>query len=144
MSLMSTVVIINMVLCAILSIIWMPHTHILLVPTTLSYSAKDYHRPSSYAYCFYQVSQRGTSMPPVQRTYGDCFISTIGHPYREDKENRFMDSSYNALSNSTTIILMRDFEDFCPCWNVHHVSFLCAWLQLAAQCSSLTSMHTSI
>ena len=112
MSLMSMVVIINMVLCAILPISWMPHAHILLVPTTLSYSAKDYHRPSSYAYCFYQVSQRGTSMPPVQRTYGDCFISTIGHPYWEDKENKYMDSSYNALSNSTTVILIRDLMIF--------------------------------
>ena len=77
---------------------------------TLSYSAKDYYRPSSYAYCFYQVSQRGTSMPPVQTTYGDCLMSIIGHPYWEDKENRYMDSSYNALSNSTTVILIRDLR----------------------------------
>ena len=72
-ALMSTVLKINLVLCVWLPISWMPHVHILLVPTTLSYSAKYYHRPSSYAYCFNRVSQRGTSMPPVQRNYGDLF-----------------------------------------------------------------------
>ena len=54
-------------LCIKLPISCMPHAHILLAPTTLSYY-NDYHRPSTYAYSFNQVSQRGTSMPPVQRS----------------------------------------------------------------------------
>ena len=99
----------------------------------------DYHRPSSYAHCFYQISQRGTSMPPVKRTQGDCLISTWGPSIPGRQDNRQMDSSFATIDNNS--IMIRGGWG-CPCWNFHHDYF--AWLPLAAQCSSLTSMHTPI
>ena len=68
------------------------------------------------------------------------FSQLFGHPCREDKENRLWTPLINALSNSTTIFLMRDLRI-----SVQAETFtMCAWLQLAAQCSSLTFMHTPI
>ena len=104
---MSTVVIIRMGLCIELPTSWMPHAHILLAPTTLYYSAKDYQRPSLYAYCFYQVSQRGTSMPPVQRSKEIFLNFWTSIPGRQGKQTDGL--LFFALSNSTTIILIRDW-----------------------------------
>ena len=117
----------------------LPHAHILLAPTTLYYSAKYYQRPSLYAYCFYQVSQRGTSMPRVQRPKEISLYFWTSISGRQGQQTNGL--LFIALSNFNNSVSHERFKD-CTCWNFHHVSLLCAWLPLAAQCFSLTSMHT--
>ena len=109
---MSMVVIISMVLCVILPTSWMPHAHILLVPTPCLTQLKI---TIDLLHMHIVFTKYHKGVPPCLLYKGPmaiCFISTIGHPYQEDKENRYFDSSYDALRNSTPVILIRDLRIF--------------------------------